>query len=66
MERPNLADTAGRPAVCPACGSINLAVANKTADESTYWRCCACGEVWNASRRQKTIPTRYDPPRRRY
>jgi hypothetical protein len=66
MEHANLSETAGPPAACPACGSVDLAMASKTADESAYWRCRVCGEVWNAGRRQKTIPNRYDSPRRRY
>jgi hypothetical protein len=66
MERAKLADTAGAPVGCPACGSVDLAMASKTVDASTYWRCRACGEVWNASRRHETPPARYDPSRRRY
>lgn len=35
---------------CPACQSQNLVTADKKIDAHTYWRCKACGEVWNAQR----------------
>ena len=41
------------PACCPACGSTDLQTTSKTIDVSTYWRCNACGEVWNVSRREQ-------------
>jgi transposase-like protein len=66
MERAHSSETAGVPTACPGCGSGDLVAPNKTADESAYWRCRRCGEVWNVGRRQKTASTRYDPPRRRY
>jgi hypothetical protein len=66
MEHAHPSETAGVPAVCPACGSADLVAASKTADESAYRRCRRCGEIWNAGRRQKTAPDPYDPPRRRY
>jgi uncharacterized protein (DUF983 family) len=62
MENPKPSDTADVPVRCPVCGSVDLAAA----DASSYSRCRACGEIWNAGRRQQTIPSRYDPPRRRY
>jgi ribosomal protein L37AE/L43A len=40
------------PAACPFCQSPN--VKTKTAagkvDANSYWRCEACGEMWNAGR----------------
>jgi transposase-like protein len=40
------------PAACPFCQSPN--VKTKTAagkvDADSYWRCEACGEMWNAGR----------------
>jgi ribosomal protein L37AE/L43A len=41
------------PECCPACKSGDLSTTSKTIDEGTYWRCRACGEVWNASRRHE-------------
>ncbi len=40
------------PAACPVCRSTDLKTTSKTVDEATYWRCNACGEVWNAGRRR--------------
>jgi transposase-like protein len=35
---------------CPFCRSTNVTTASKALTESTYWRCTACGEIWNPSR----------------
>ena len=40
-----------RPARCPVCRSVDLTTTSKVVDSATYWRCQACGEVWNAARR---------------
>ena len=37
------------PARCPACGSSDILTTGKAAADA-YWRCCGCGEVWNAGR----------------
>jgi transposase-like protein len=39
------------PTRCPACQSAAISTAAATADVNAYWRCAACGEVWNAARR---------------
>jgi hypothetical protein len=39
------------PDYCPACGGKALSTAAKHPDAASYWRCAACGEVWNALRR---------------
>jgi len=36
---------------CPVCRSASVATTAKNPDESSYWRCDNCGEVWNAGRR---------------
>lgn len=38
------------PTCCPACQSTAIATAAKKPDNSSYWRCTSCGELWNASR----------------
>ena len=45
------------PAVsqCPFCRSPRVATTGKAESSSTYWRCEACGEIWN--------PTRQTAPR---
>ena len=39
----------GKPA-CPVCRSHEVSTASRTVTEATYWRCHACGEIWNPSR----------------
>jgi transposase-like protein len=39
------------PTVCPVCQSSAITTTARKPDESTYWRCGGCGEIWNASRR---------------
>lgn len=39
------------PARCPVCRSNDLTTTSKVITTSTYWRCRACGEVWNTARR---------------
>lgn len=38
------------PASCPFCRSTEIAAATEKVDASTYWRCKACGEMWNVAR----------------
>ena len=38
------------PKSCPFCRSLDFKTTNKIVDESTYWRCLACGEIWNPRR----------------
>ena len=47
---PSAADSI--PASCPACQSAAILTTSKMPDAESYWRCTACGEVWNASRSQ--------------
>ena len=46
-------------AICPVCGSANVQTTSKTVDESSYWRCRQCGEVWNIQRREAGSRYRY-------
>ncbi|HSC25801.1 MAG TPA: hypothetical protein VLD67_00920 [Vicinamibacterales bacterium] len=43
-------EAVGAPADCPACHSGDVMTASKVINASTYWRCGACGEVWNVAR----------------
>ena len=45
-------DAPAPPTNCPSCRSRNLTTTAKAIDKNTYWRCLACGEVWNLARRQ--------------
>ena len=38
------------PTRCPACRSQDITTTSKVANVDSYWRCCACGEVWNVER----------------
>jgi transposase-like protein len=50
------------PKTCPFCNSVDITTTSKTVDASTYWRCTACGQIWNAGRMQHGRPT----PSRRF
>jgi len=41
-----------RPQACPACQSKAVGTLAKSITAATYWRCQACGEVWNVGRRR--------------
>jgi ribosomal protein L37AE/L43A len=43
---------------CPFCRSKDLKTAAKIINESTYWRCIACGEIWNPGRLRPAPPPR--------
>jgi transposase-like protein len=44
------ADAATAPTHCPTCRSQDLKTTSKVINAETYWRCVACGEVWNVAR----------------
>ena len=39
------------PSQCPACRSTDVKTTSKVVSAESYWRCMACGEVWNVGRR---------------
>ena len=43
-----------RPEACPFCQSKAVGTLAKVITASTYWRCQACGEMWNPERHEKT------------
>ena len=51
-EKSDLARPGGdvTPARCPSCRSLDLVTTSKSVTADAYWRCCTCGEVWNAGR----------------
>ncbi len=38
------------PGSCPSCQSVAIVTTAKIPDDRSYWRCTACGEIWNDSR----------------
>jgi transposase-like protein len=53
---------ATRPKQCPSCRSQDLTTTGKVVNADSYWRCCACGEVWNVGRQRtasRYVPQRY-------
>jgi transposase-like protein len=38
------------PAACPFCQSSKVTTPSDKVDSSTYWRCEACGQMWNVGR----------------
>lgn len=49
---PDDARTDAAPQVCPTCRSSAIVTTAKHPDANSYWRCTACGDVWNALRCQ--------------
>lgn len=41
------------PSRCPACRSQDVTTTSKVVNADAYWRCCACGEVWNVARHRE-------------
>jgi transposase-like protein len=48
---------------CPFCRSANVTTASEHPNRSTYWRCQACGEMWNVDRLRKPSNRYNDSPR---
>ena len=46
------ADAIVAPTSCPFCNSRDVKTTSKDVNASTYWRCTACGQIWNAGRLQ--------------
>jgi len=44
------AAAAETPRKCPVCGATDLTTTSKVVTAASYWRCTACGEVWNVAR----------------
>ena len=40
------------PKACPFCKSLDVKTTSKAVNLSTYWRCTACGQIWNVDRLQ--------------
>lgn len=38
------------PKACPFCNSVDVTTTSKAVNVSTYWRCTACGQIWNVGR----------------
>jgi len=49
------------PTFCPFCRSKDLGTASKVINESTYWRCKGCGEIWNPGRLRPSAPPSFRP-----
>jgi transposase-like protein len=45
---------ADKAPACPVCRSVAVTTAAKPPDVNSYWRCEACGEVWNVERRRRS------------
>ena len=63
LSQPLPSDTpANQVPVCPFCQSTAVTTAAKTVNDATYWRCGACGEVWNVARLQQGTSSRSRRP----
>jgi ribosomal protein L37AE/L43A len=47
-----------RPDRCPFCHSKDIDTLAKQITSASYWRCRACGEVWNVARLELTKSAR--------
>lgn len=50
ISSPSRPEDSATPSRCPSCRSNDLVTTSKVVSADAYWRCCACGEVWNAGR----------------
>jgi hypothetical protein len=50
VDRNHPPEPVARPLACPTCGSRDLTTASTVVTVETYWRCVACGEIWNVAR----------------
>jgi ribosomal protein L37AE/L43A len=46
-------DASIAPKACPFCRSPDVKTTSKEVNVSTYWRCTACGQIWNGGRLQR-------------
>jgi len=44
---------------CPFCGSSLIISLGKGLETDKYWRCQACGDIWNAGRLQVVTNPRW-------
>jgi transposase-like protein len=65
VSAPAAAADAAPPARCPACRSQDVSTTSKVASVDAYWRCGACGEVWNVGRHRAGSRYTNDLPFRR-
>jgi transposase-like protein len=47
------------PKDCPFCQSVEVTTSSKEVNASTYWRCTACGQIWNVGRLQHGQRSRF-------
>lgn len=48
-----------RPECCPFCRSKAIGTLAKVVTRSTFWRCQACGQVWDVASRGPSKDYRY-------
>lgn len=46
------------PSACPTCKSAAITTMAKVPNPQSYWRCEACGDVWNGARAQHVAQAR--------
>jgi transposase-like protein len=64
-DHPHADDEVSVPTECPSCHSKDIKAADKVVDASSYWRCGACGDVWNVMRQRPANPYAYQRSYRR-
>ena len=56
---PQSTSATSEPVSCPFCKSRDVTTTSKEVNVSTYWRCTACGQIWNVSRLRQGRRTPY-------
>ena len=61
---PDSEQAGDRPDRCPFCRSKAIGTVAKVITTTSYWRCQACGEVWNVRNLRTTHSVTYRQGRR--
>jgi len=60
LVKPTEPELEAPPTVCPFCRSARISIPNEKISASTYWRCDACGQMWNVKRHTASLRSPYD------
>ena len=60
LVKPTEPELEAPPTVCPFCRSARISIPNEKVSASTYWRCDACGQMWNVKRHTASLRSPYD------
>jgi transposase-like protein len=62
FDQPKTAVEVAVPTACPTCKSVDVTTTTgKAITPESYWRCVACGEMWNHARHRPDRQPRRTP-----